>query len=384
MRVSILHPFTAAAAGVVEKSIPVYHSQPHVWAMYNLISKDYECSMEYLTNKLLKYNLENEGLIWRFYPVDFKFNGDHKKWKKQYSKSCLKTYYKETPDVTFINMSGHSSPFSHELAKLILKKRKAYVPMLGGQHYSDTPGNREYYKNAHHIIVHTHLQRKEMLKMEMFKGKDISVYPLGVDCDIFKPKETTKEKTNPELLYVGRIIEWKRIHIAIESIIKLKEAGFNNAHLNIIGPVYSDVYLEQLQVLIRENNLESNVTFVGYKDYKELPEFFTKADLLMLPSDKETFGMVMIEAMSCGTPVAAFNCKGGPADVITDKVNGILADMTHLENYGTRVVEFFTNENQKKELSNNARQLILNKYSLKQTSEVIENSVKSVLNSYKQ
>ena len=55
------------------------------------------------------------------------------------------------PDIVYINMSGHSSPFSHKLGKLILSKGSKYVAMLGGQHYSTTIENIEYYKKSLNI-----------------------------------------------------------------------------------------------------------------------------------------------------------------------------------------------------------------------------------------
>ena len=168
MKVTILHPFTPQAAGAVEESIPTYHSQPHVLAMEKLAIEGYECSMDYFTPKLFKYQLKDSNLVWNFHPVSYTLNGDHKKWKKQTSKSCLKIYKKNTPDVTIINMSGHSSKFSHQLASMIKEQGRNYVAMLGGQHYSDTEGNREYYQNANHILVHTQLQKSDMQKMQLF------------------------------------------------------------------------------------------------------------------------------------------------------------------------------------------------------------------------
>jgi glycosyltransferase involved in cell wall biosynthesis len=375
MKVTILHPFTPQAAGVVEKSVPTYHSQPHVLAMRNLIKKGYECSMEYFTPKLIKYTHKSDALKWTFFPVNLTLNGDHKKWKKQVSNSCLKAYKKNTPDVTIINMSGHSSPFSYELSKIIEANNKKYIAMLGGQHYSDNKRNNFYYKNAHHILVHTHLQKKQMESMEMFKGKDIRVFPLGVNCNIFKPTSQEKE-SSPKLLYVGRIVEWKRVHLAIEAVKSLIDSGFEKATLDIIGPVSSEEYLVQLKQLVIDLKLEKNVFFLGHKEHSELPYYFQNANLFTLPSDKETFGMVMIEAMACGTPVAGINCPGGPADVITHGKNGIL---TSPENYTKEIVNYFKDENQQQLVSKQARIKALNEYSIGATSEVLRTSVEDAL-----
>lgn len=335
---------------------------------------DVSCRMEYFTSKRPSYSFLEKQVDYRFYPVDFTWNGDHKKWKKQTSNSCLRAYKKNTPDVTIINMSGHSSPFSHQLAKIITANKKQYIAMLGGQHYSDTPANREYYKHAHHILVHTHLQKREMETLPLFKGLDIRVFPLGVDCLVFTPKE--KQNRVPQLLYVGRIVELKRIHLAIEAVRLLKDNGFPEAQLKIIGPVFSEAYFRELKDLLKRIHLETNVSFLGHKSHAELPTYFQEADLFTLPSDKETFGMVMIEAMACGTPVAGIDCPGGPADVITHLMDGLL---TPPEKYGQTILEYFRNPELAETMQVNARQKVLEEYSIQATFRVLEQSVKSAL-----
>lgn len=375
MKITIFHPFTPKAAGVVEKSVATYHSQPHLKAMELFAAKNgYECRIEYFTPKRKQYSFNFNNIQYIFYPVNFKWNGDHKKWKKQFSENCLKEYSKNTPDVTIINMSGHSSPFSHTLAKTILLQKKQYIAMLGGQHYTDTAENREYYKHANHLLVHTYLQKRAMEQMDMFKNLDIRVFPLGVDCDVFKP--IAKKNQVPKLLYVGRIVAWKRIHLAIEAVSILKENGFPEASLKIIGPVSSQDYLNTLNTLVLKKGLEANVEFLGHKEHSELPTYFQEADLFVLPSDKETFGMVMIEAMACGTPVAGMDCPGGPADVITHLENGLL---TTPENYSQTILEYFVNRERVIEIEKNAREKVLSEYSIQATFKVLEGSINSAL-----
>ena len=68
-----------------------------------------------------------------------------------------------------------------------------------------------------------------------------------------------------------------------------------------------------------------NVIFTGFKTGTALAEYYANADVFVFPSQWETFGIVMIEAMACGTPVAAFPCQG-PEDVIDEGVTGCMND----------------------------------------------------------
>jgi len=287
----------------------------------------------------------------------------------------MSAYLKSMPDITIINMSGHSSNYSFELSRRILSKGKKYIPMLGGQHYSDNDRNRLYYKNADHILVHTNNQKKEMLSMDMFKNLDIRVFPLGIDTNVFKPllqPNNINNERDPELLYVGRIVEWKRIHIAIETLKSLIKCGYPKGILKIIGPISSKDYYNKLVKLVADNNLSDNVEFIKETSHHELVSIFQNADLLMLPSNLETFGMVMIESMACGTPVAAIDCPGGPAEVIKHNDNGIL---TTLDDYSRYIIDYFHNLKLRRSIINNAIKTVNNNYSLDNTYRVLVKSI---------
>jgi len=66
-----------------------------------------------------------------------------------------------------------------------------------------------------------------------------------------------------------------------------------------------------------------DVEFVGFKTGTELAQYYAMADVFVFPSRWETFGIVMIEAMACGTPVAAYPCQG-PEDVIDEGITGCM------------------------------------------------------------
>ena len=94
--------------------------------------------------------------------------------------------------------------------------------------------------------------------------------------------------------------------------------------------------------------------------------------LFLFPSDRETFGMVIIEAMACGTPVAAINCFGGPSEVIKHNINGML---TSLEDYSLSILKYFGDPTNHIQIKKNAIQTVLNDYSLKNTYTALQKSI---------
>ena len=115
-------------------------------------------------------------MIYRFFPVGFSFKKVIIKIsRKQSSRKCLKAYRKELPHTTIINMSGHWSQFSFELSQLLISQGRKFIPMLGGQHFSDNSENREFYCKADHTCS-CNMLKKLMLDTKLFQDLDIRVF----------------------------------------------------------------------------------------------------------------------------------------------------------------------------------------------------------------
>lgn len=270
-------------------------------------------------------------------------------------------------------MSGHGSAYCFKLAKLLDKKGKAYIPMIGGIHISDSEALRRYYQKAHHIIVHTQLQKNSLLQADIFKKADIRVMPLGVDTDVFKP--VPKSNQNIELLFVGRITRLKQIELCLDTLAFLLANQNKKVFLNIIGPISDEGYYKELLELARQRNISEYLRFLGPLQQNDLVPHYQKAHLLLLPSAHESFGMVMVEAMACGTPVAALKGAGGPDEIIEHGVNGIL---TTKDNYAQKILDFVQSESLVVTLGKNALFAVEQKWSLAQTEDVLRNSIKAI------
>lgn len=371
--ITLLHPFSAKAIGLSERDLYHSHSKPQESAMLKLQGEGFMVTIDYFTGDMLPYMKTVNGIRKRFWPVTKPLGKNKHVWRRQYSWVHYIKNYLEAPDVTIINMSGHGSKYCFKLAKLLRKKEKPYIAMIGGIHLSTEGKAKAYFQNAHHIIVHTELQKKQLLQLATFKNLNIQVMPLGVDTDVFVPKQ--KNNQHIELLFVGRISRVKQIELCLKTVAYLLKNQDRKVMLKIVGPVSDVNYFAELKAQITALQITENVEFVGMVAYEHLVSYFQKADLFLLPSAHESFGMVMVEAMACGTPVAALKGTGGPDEIVEDGLNGILATK---ESFAERVLEFLQSEKLNDKMRQNARKMVEKKWSLEQTELAMQNAINRV------
>jgi glycosyltransferase involved in cell wall biosynthesis len=159
---------------------------------------------------------------------------------------------------------------------------------------------RRLHKRSSNILVTSESMRNELIA----KGFNNSfiVWARGVDETVFN--SSTKQKlAKPYLLYVGRVSVEKNI----DAFMKLDFPD----HIKVIvgdGP--------DLARLKSENEHRQDILFVGVKFGKDLAAWYAGADCFVFPSKTDTYGIVMIESLCCGTPVAGYDVTG-PVDIIT-------------------------------------------------------------------
>jgi glycosyltransferase involved in cell wall biosynthesis len=167
---------------------------------------------------------------------------------------------------------------------------------------------RWFHKHSGKVLTTTDSMVRE-LQAHGFDGEVIS-WTRGVDRDIFTPDhraETVAGK--PILLCVSRISKEKNL----EKFFELDYPGATKIMVGD-GPML-EIYKKKYP----------DVIFTGFKTGNSLAEYYANADVFVFPSQWETFGIVMIEAMACGTPVAAYPVQG-PLDVVDEGITGCLND----------------------------------------------------------
>ena len=151
----------------------------------------------------------------------------------------------------------------------------------------------------------------------------IVVMYAGVDSSFLDQSATrARREDDPfSLLFCGRLNgprEQKGIDVLLKSLpLVLRH---HRVLLNIIG---TGAKLEQYRALAEELNVSRYVNFLGFVEHEKMPAYYAQADLFVLPSRRESFGLVLAEAMACGLPVVA-TAAGAIPEVVEDGVTGVL------------------------------------------------------------
>lgn len=153
------------------------------------------------------------------------------------------------------------------------------------------------------------------------KENNITVLPMGFNHPKLT-KQFPKEKA-PTLIFVGRLSQTKGIDDAITAFSQIKRIH-QNAKLWIIGRGDRQ-YEENLKTHCRQLDIEDSVTFFGFVTEQKKFELMGRAHMLLAPSIKEGWGLIVTEASYVGTPAIVYNV-GGLKDIITNKVNGLVVE----------------------------------------------------------
>ena len=186
-------------------------------------------------------------------------------------------------------------------------------------------------KKSDAIVVPTY-QEKENLILNYKSENDIYIVSPGVDLEKFKSKNKYKSReklglsqTSKILLSVGRLEPIKGYDVLINALSFLNISDDFDVRLLIIGgDSKSQNELERLNSLKLKHGLSNQVIFLGAIDHDELPIYFSAADVFLMPSAYETFGIAALEASACNLPVIAPQV-GGLKSVVKHGQTGFLS-----------------------------------------------------------
>lgn len=144
--------------------------------------------------------------------------------------------------------------------------------------------------------------------------------------------------TGPLIGVVGRLQRWKGMHTLVAAMPAVR-ARHADAHLVIVGGAHDTEpgYADALKALARATGVEQAVTFAGYQ--ADVPHWMQAMDVVVHASDREPFGIVVVEAMALAKPVVA-GAAGGPAEIITNGQDGLLAPFEDVPALAQAVTRF--------------------------------------------
>jgi D-inositol-3-phosphate glycosyltransferase len=249
-------------------------------------------------------------------------------------------------------------PFVHMFHTLGVMKQRVARPEEEVEGDFRLSGEKRVLKEADCIIAATPAEMAQIQWLYQADTEKITIVPPGVDLSRFYPIPADEAKEvigvppcNKMLLYVGRIESLKGIDTLIEAIAYIRRNGGIDEPsfcLAVIGgePDISsqgmNVEMARLKDLCHEHGLDDLVTFLGKRAQDTLPYYYSAAEAVVVPSHYESFGMVALEAMACGTPVVASQV-GGLAYLVQDGVTGYTVPTSDVQALADRLEELLKN-----------------------------------------
>jgi D-inositol-3-phosphate glycosyltransferase len=176
---------------------------------------------------------------------------------------------------------------------------------------------RELVASAGLIIASSPHEKQAMVRLYDADESRIRVVPPGVDLSLFKPLDAGESRKQLGLngekvvLYVGRIEPIKGLELLLKSA-AIMEMEDKIKVLVIGGDLTKEAEVKRLEGLAVELGIGDITEFVGTVDHRSLPVYYSAADVCVVPSYYESFGLVALEALACGTPVVASRVGGLP------------------------------------------------------------------------
>ncbi len=249
----------------------------------------------------------------------------------------------------------------------LMKQRVARDPVEAEGDYR-IKGEQEVIRSADKIIAATPAELAQLQWLYHADVSKVTVIPPGVDISHFYPIPDDEAKEfigvlpcQQVLLFVGRIEPLKGIDILIEALALMQNAGVVVCLTVIGGDSNADQdagsdEMARLQLVREQYGLKDLVAFIGRRDQDTLPYYYSAAEAVVVPSHYESFGMVALEAMACGTPVVASQV-GGLAYLVQDGITGFTVPVDEPEALAERLTRLINDTSLKQEMGKNAAQL---------------------------
>lgn len=209
---------------------------------------------------------------------------------------------------------------------------------------------KQVFTNADRVVVTTRQMKQHIMEKYGVTNSKVEIIPNYVQTDVFRPNKNDTLRQG-HILFIGRLEYQKNLFALFEAIQGL------DVELNIVGDGSQRKDLEKLAL---ENKI--NVQFLGNRPHTELPQYFNKAEIFILPSLYEGHPKALLEAMSCGVPVIGTNVPG-IRELICHRETGYLCGTSPSE-IRTAIQEVLSDKKLQIKLGENARKFVVYNFSI--------------------
>jgi 1,2-diacylglycerol 3-alpha-glucosyltransferase len=210
------------------------------------------------------------------------------------------------------------------------------------------------------------------------RDRNITTKRAVIDTDLFtySPPPARGDRSRRVLLYVGRFSPEKNLHLLLRAFARLvRDRTCPGVRLELVG--YGPLE-DSLHALASDLGLWNSVEFRGPARQQELPSLYRAADALILPSLRETWGLVVLEGMACGLPVAVSNRCGCARDVVTADT-GLTFDPASEDDTLRAVRDLMSRPKTELERMGRAASLLARQYSPENSARLVIATIESLL-----
>jgi len=212
--------------------------------------------------------------------------------------------------------------------------------------------------SADSVVVWTNHEKDAIVDYCDIDPAKVSVIPPGVDLSRFRPMSQSQSREflgygeEKNILFVGRLEPLKGLDVLFRAVAALEDLG--NITLNVVGGDENSEEKTRLQTLASRMKLTQNIRFIGSVSQDELPLHYNAADVCVLPSHYESFGLAALEAAACGRPVVASEVGGLPTIVLNGST-GYLLEPRHSDTMAERLCELLDDDMLRSRMGSAAR-----------------------------